>query len=288
MIRRMSIPTLELRADALRLALRPDLGGCIAGFWHGDMAVLRSTEPAELLSARPSGSFPLVPYSNRVGWRRFDWLGQHHTLAANFDNSPHAVHGVAWQRAWTVVAVSATEAEIAYRHTPDAHWPLAFEARQRFVLTPQALRVELDFTNLAEQPQPVGLGWHPYFPKRGLSRLDIDVDARWISGADELPTHTEPVAGIHAAVADLALDNCFAGFRGVARLQDECLTVELTSDLPWLVVFTPATRPYCCVEPVSHVSNAIQRADPGAHGLRSVAPQGRTGAWMQLAVQARA
>ena len=32
----------ELRAGALRLALRPDLGGAIAGLWHHGVAVLRS------------------------------------------------------------------------------------------------------------------------------------------------------------------------------------------------------------------------------------------------------
>ena len=39
---------LELRAGPLRLALRPDLGGCIAGLWHRHLPVLRCTEPGEL------------------------------------------------------------------------------------------------------------------------------------------------------------------------------------------------------------------------------------------------
>jgi aldose 1-epimerase len=38
----------ELSAGALRLALRPDLGGVIAGLWHGGLPVLRSTEPLAL------------------------------------------------------------------------------------------------------------------------------------------------------------------------------------------------------------------------------------------------
>jgi aldose 1-epimerase len=284
--------TLTLRAGALRLALRPDLGGCIAGFWHGgrhgDVAVLRSTEPEALASARPSGSFPLVPYSNRLGFRRFDWLGRHHSTAANFDDNPHSVHGVAWQRAWEVVAASETQAELVYRHAPDAHWPFAFDVRQYFMLTPEALTVSLDFSNQADEAQPVGLGWHPYFPKRQGSRMDIDVSTRWPSDTTGLPTHAEPQAGIHAAVADLAHDHCFGGFQGVARIRDERLDIALTSDLPWLVVFTPDVKPYYCVEPVSHVSNAIQMADPLAHGLRSVPPQGRTSAWMTLSVKAAA
>ena len=48
----MTASTLELHAGNLRLALRPDLGGCIAGLWRGDVAVLRSGEPGTLESSR--------------------------------------------------------------------------------------------------------------------------------------------------------------------------------------------------------------------------------------------
>ena len=114
---------LELHAGALRLALRPDLGGCIAGLWLGDVAVLRSTEPAALERSRLSGCYPLVPYSNRLGYRRFRWHGHEYTTQPNFDDSPHSVHGVGWQRPWTVVQADATQAELVYRHQPDGHWP---------------------------------------------------------------------------------------------------------------------------------------------------------------------
>ena len=282
----MSTVSLELRAGALRLALRPDLGGCIAGLWHGDVAVLRSTEPAALLASRPSGSFPLVPYSNRIGYRHFRWLGLEQHTAANFDDNPHSVHGVAWQRPWTVLSSSDTAAEIEYRHTPDAHWPYAFSVRQRFLLSPDALTVELSFTNLAPQAQPVGLGWHPYFPKRAGSRLDIAVTQRWDSDEVGLPNLQVPQAGIHGEVSTLAFDNCFEGWQGAARIADAQLQMQLTSSLPYLVVFTPDVKPYYCVEPVSHVSNAIQMDDPQAHGLRSVGPGEETGAWMKLEIAA--
>ena len=50
----------ELRAGALRLAVRPDLGGAVAGLWHGDTPVLRSTDPARLATARDAAVFPLL------------------------------------------------------------------------------------------------------------------------------------------------------------------------------------------------------------------------------------
>jgi aldose 1-epimerase len=281
----MSTNTLDLVAGELRLALRPDLGGCIAGLWCGETPVLRSTEPADLAAARRAGCYPLAPYSNRLGYRHFRWLGHEHSTAPNFDDSPHSVHGLAWQRPWTVVSSSTAEAEIALHHEPDADWPFAFDVRQRFVLTADALEIHLVFTNRAAQPQPVGLGWHPYFPKRHRSRLHIELTDRWDSDASGLPTRRVPQpAGIDADVAHLAFDHCFDGWSGPARLRDEKLSLRLSSSLPYLVVFTPEAKPYYCVEPVSHVSNAIHMSDPAAHGLRSLAPQAVFDAWMKLEV----
>jgi aldose 1-epimerase len=93
-----------------------------------------------------------------------------------------------------------------------------------------------------------------------------------------------PQAAIDAGVAQLAFDHCFEGWQGPALIRDEKLAMRLTSSLPYLVVFTPDAKPYYCVEPVSHVSNAIQMADPAAHGLRAVAPGASFEGWMKLEV----
>lgn len=284
----MSTHSLELRAGPLRLALRPDLGACIAGLWRDGLPVLRSVEPADLAASRPSACYPLVPYSNRLGYRRFRWLHKDHTTAPNFDDSPHSLHGVGWQHPWQVLSHSQTEAgseaELSYTHTPDEHWPFAFEVRQRFVLDPGALTAHLVVTNRSDQPAPVGLGWHPYFNKRQRSRLHVELSDRWESDATGLPTRRVPQPGIDGDVAHLAFDHVFEGWRGAARIRDEKLSLKLTSSLPYLVVFTPDTKDYFCVEPVSHVSNALHMADPLAHGLRSVAAGASTDAWMKLEV----
>ena len=263
---------LELRAGALRLALRLDLGAAVAGLWRAGEPVLDSVEPEALVLARRSGGFVLAPYSNRLGHRRFRFDGQAHTTADNTGGGPHSMHGVAFLRPWTVVAQTADAADLAYRHEPDAHWPFAFQVRQRLALSPGSLRVDLTLTNTDARRAPAGLGWHPYFPKRAGSRLRIDVAGRW--ERDDvlmLPTHRVPQAGIDSAVADLAFDHGFDGWRGVAHIDDERHALRLSASEPYLVVFTPPTLPFFAVEPVSHVNNAIQMADPAAHGLRSLA-----------------
>ncbi len=274
----------ELHAGALRLALRPDLGGCIAGFWHRETPILRSVEPAALSTSRAAASYPLLPYSNRLGYRKFRWKGHDYTTRANFGDNPHSVHGVGWQRPWEIVSSSAVEVVLRLRHPGDADWPFGFEARQYFTLTPQAMSVQMVFTNLAEIAQPVGLGWHPYFPKRPRSRLHIELSDRWDADATLLPTRKVAQHGIDSDLSHLDFDHCFEGWRGPARIRDERFSLQLASSLPYLVVYTPPERDYFCVEPVSHVSNAIHMAEPAAHGLRSVASGESIDAAMKLEV----
>jgi aldose 1-epimerase len=279
---------IELRHGALRVALRPDLGGSIAGFWLGDVPVLRSVEPAALAGPRASACFPLVPYSNRIGYRRFRWQGREHTTAANFGHDyPHSLHGSAWQQPWRVVACGADSAELMFTQRADEHWPFAFDVTQRFELAGDALTLRLAFTNIDARTQPVGLGWHPYFPKRARSRLHVECSGRWESdAATHLPTRRVAQQGIDAEIRHLAFDHCFDGWRGAARIRDEAFSIAVTSSLPYLVVYTPAAHDYFCVEPVGHVNNAIQMADPAAHGLASVGAAETLEAWMRIEVAA--
>ena len=71
-----------------------------------------------------------------------------------------------------------------------------------------------------------------------------------------------------------------------ARIRDEKFSLQLTSTLPYLVDYTPKDKDYFCVEPVSHVSNAIRMDEPAAHGLRPLAPGETFEASMTLAVTA--
>jgi aldose 1-epimerase len=276
----------DLHAGALRLGLRPDLGGCITGLWHGATPILRSAEPAALATSRAGAAYPLVPYSNRVAYATFRWQGRDYTTRPNFDASPHSVHGVGWQRPWQVVSSGAQELVIRLVHPGDADWPFAFEATQHFTLTAEAMTVRMVFTNTAAIAQPVGLGWHPYFVKRAQSHLQIELTERWDSDAAELPAACTAQPGIDSAVAQLDYDNCFDGWRGAAHIRDEKFALRLSSSLTHLVIYTPQTKPYFCVEPVSHVSNAIHMADPAAQGLRTVAPGDGFEASMTLEVAA--
>ena len=131
---------IELRSGPMRLALRPDLGGCIAGLWLGDLPVLRSGDPQALDSVRLSGSYPLVPFSNRIGQAQLQWQGTSHPLVRNFGGEEHSIHGLGWQRAWGVLEQDEGAAFLVAGHELAVEI-LRVHARESFRLKRFRLRV---------------------------------------------------------------------------------------------------------------------------------------------------
>jgi aldose 1-epimerase len=249
--------TLTLRHGDLLCDLKPELGGSIAGLWLGTDPVLSSVPGAQMQTVRQSGSYPLVPFSNRIGQAQLQWAGTSHPLVRNFDPEPHAIHGVGWQRPWAVLESSDTFALLSLEHRADAAWPFDFDCSQAFKLEAGALEMSLSITNQSPVAAPVGLGWHPYFPKRPGTEVQFSATGRWEMGSDKLPTHRVDHPGLHQTLESLTVDHCFDGWGGVLTLQDSVMRVRVSSALRHLVVYTNPQRDNIAVEPVSHVNNAL-------------------------------
>ena len=248
---------ITLTAHRLRCEISPDLGSCIAGLWFDDLSVLRSPGAQALASVRQSGSYPLVPFSNRIAQATLAWEGTLHPLIKNFGTEPHAIHGVGWTRPWELIDATGQFALLNYQHKPDGAWPFAFDTTQAFRLSDNALEMTLSITNQHTQSTPVGLGWHPYFVKRANSRISFQATGRWEMDALKLPTHRSPSNGITSDCATLDVDHCFDGWSGALHLQDDLLQTRITSNMTRLVVFTNAAHECIAIEPVSHVNNAV-------------------------------
>ena len=280
---------LQLKAGPMVCELEPRLGGCIAGLWLGDVPVLRSTPAGQLASARQAGSYPLVPFSNRIAQATLQWHGTLHPLVLNNAPEPHAIHGIGWQRPWSVLDSDEQYALLAYEHRPDAAWPFAFDSSQTFRVGPNSLELTLSLTNQSPEPAPAGLGWHPYFVKRARSRIAFKASGRWEMGGDKLPTRRVAAQGLDAECASLDIDHCYDGWDGAALLRDEVLHVRVRSSLSRLVMFTNAGRDSIAIEPVSHVNNAMSLVHAGVDaadlGLAVLQPGESISAQMSIEVE---
>jgi aldose 1-epimerase len=287
----MTAAVIELACEGLRCEVLPALGGCIAGLWLDGVPVLRAAaDPPALRSARQAGCYPLVPFANRLGHATLQWQGTSPPLVRLGGDEPHAIHGVGWQRPWTVLEQDARTLVLSYEHRPDAAWPFAFDASQTLRVSAHELALTLSLTNQSPQPAPAGLGWHPSFVKRAGSRIAFEATVRWEMNAEKLPTHRLPVRGLDADCAGLEIDHCFDGWHGSAHLRDPVLRTRIDSSLSHLVVFTGEARDFIAIEPVSHVNNAVNLlaasgARAGDLGLRMLAPGESMTAQMSIQVE---
>jgi aldose 1-epimerase len=298
------MPTLELAAAGAALTLAPDIGGAITAFAVDGVPVLRPTPHTAIAECdvRRTACYPLVPYSNRIAHGVLRFAGREYRLARNFGTHPHPIHGVGWQRAWSIVDSSSAHALMSLRHdaTDDGveAWPWPFVATQAFHLAPATsvrgavLTITLTLTNAGGAPFPFGLGWHPYFPRDAATTLGFAARDVFRNDATQLPVarvavpaewRFEPARALGA----LALDNVFAGWRGTATIVDRARAASLAADraCAFLVVYAPAQGSFVAVEPVTHQTDAFNRAGAGetATGTRVLPPGAAFSCTMRIA-----
>lgn len=291
-----------LESGDARAVIVPAIGGSIASFTWRDAEVLKSASPAAIDGGDVLGmaSYPLVPYSNRVALARLCFGGVLHPLTPNFGDHPHSIHGLGWQRPWQVTHRDAGRVALALEHAATgaaaSHWPWPFRAEQDLALREVAggiaLVCSLAITNTGRETFPCGLGWHPFFPRDTSSRLAFTAQGLWQTDSTGLPdTCTRPEPWGFAAgrpLEGVALDNVFDGWTGSARLLQPAtgLATTLTASAlcRHLIVYTPSDGNSIAIEPVTHITDAFNRAARGDAdtGMLLLAPGTRISCTMRI------
>jgi len=261
---------LTLRSGESSLVVAPEHGAGLTGWMVGRTSLLRRALPQAAIGGDPHAMacFPLLPYGNRLANGHFRWLGIDYHLKRNFGDHPHTIHGIGWQRAWSVAEAGPASVILTLDHQPDESWPFAFRAEVAYSLTRAALTVTIQLTSHHIAPAPAGIGLHPYFPKANDPSLGFNAAGVWDNGPDSLPAaHGHPPAAwSHTQARPIAqsrLDNCFTGWDGTADIHagPASLRIEASDIFRHVQVFTPSWADFFCVEPISHVPDAINRPD---------------------------
>lgn len=262
------------------LELDPMAGGSVSALRHRDLDILRPapcrTGPA--FDAREYGAFPMVPFVGRIHNGVFFIDGQRFELPANLPPEPHAIHGHGWRAAWQIESQSEHSATLIYRHTADA-WSWDYIARQTFELNTDGLDVTLSLANASDTKMPAGLGWHPYFWRDG-AELMLATTHQWspdeVSG-DNRPAliASEDDLSQPSRVEALNLDTTFSVHPGAMQVMWPTHSVHINSDPVFghATVYVPPGEDFFCVEPVTHVPNAMNSVLPVEEtGFRLLGP----------------
>lgn len=268
---------IELEAGDYRLGILPDRGGSLAYFaWRGE-PLMRPVCGTGIFDV---ACFPLVPFSNRIAHGRFRSGESLVELSPNFPGSdhPHPLHGFGWLASWTVIANGPQHCVLEHRYQA-AQWPWSYVARQVVRLSPEGLSLDLTLTNLGNSAMPAGLGFHPYFPRTKTTRYHGLHLGEWHNTVDGLPDWLEekeiPVdwwAGKPVESRDV--DTVYTGRSGDLAViwPDRNLTLRCrpSANMPLTVVFSPKGAEFLCVEPVTHMTDAVNRQ--GVQAMPFLAP----------------
>lgn len=260
----------------LSLQLVPQLGGAIASLTYRGIDILRPLPLQDDVKVNQAGSFPLVPYSNRIANGEFEFDGGSYVLAKNFGDHPHSIHGNAWQQVWRVAEETSNRVVLKFLHYAEneefAHWPWPYQATQVFELFDDELSITLTYFNLTEKTVPVGLGFHPYFANASDSLVRFNAERVLINNAAVLPQSVEAIpadwdyTSLRKPEAG-TIDNCFVGWDGNAEIVWEKANVkaEITSPDAKNAVFfiPPSEKNFVAIEPVTNVNNAINDLQSG-------------------------
>lgn len=247
----------------------PALGGALASWEVDGQQMFREIAEQDLVSGNILGcaSFPLVPYSNRIGFGQFEWDGRPVRIAGNPLFGPHAIHGVGWQESWALVHHGAADLTLQMDFAGDARWPWPFRTEQQIALVEDSLILRMKATNLADEIAPLAFGHHPYFDAKAAS-LQFSAGLFYEAGDDDLPKGAiVPTGEVDFSstrnIGTCAIDNAYGDWCGAAMIAwaGRRYMLQITSSLSNAVLYTPKEADFFCFEPVPHINNALNRAD---------------------------
>ena len=270
---------ISIAYDDYSAEILPHIGGGLAHFRHRGVDLLRPAGPDALAAADPFGiaCFPMVPFVGRIRNGRFGGV----VLAPNHPVSEYPLHGHGWRRSWEISGHQGDSCWLSYRHQ-GGDWPWTYAAKQLYRLSECGLTMLLMVRNLSDRPMPVGLGQHPYLPRREGCRIETEIGRVLWPSKDLVADEMRPVPAewgfdpVHR-VGSVALDHGFEGWRGAAEViwdgHPARLRVTASATGRFLQIYAPIGADFFCLEPMSSMPDAVNwRGGSEESGLYLLAP----------------
>ena len=285
---------IELTSGGARLAIDVDRGGRVAS-WSIDGRELLVGPPRPDDRSIRWGCFLMAPWAGRLADGRFR-IEDGRAVQVPRTHGRHAIHGLLWDRPWTVAEATPDRAILTCDVSPEL-WPPGCSVRHEVRLTGDRLDLVATMTassasfasaatSASSAPMPGAVGWHPWFRRdaggsgaRGDITLRVDAaevlrTERMIPTGESTPVFGRTDLRRGPRLGRRRLDHAYVAARSpaVLRWPDLELTIAWDPSPATLVVHTPASS--LCVEPQTAWPNApaLQGDARERSGLRMLRP----------------
>jgi len=302
----MEIVQLGDTAHRVEVSIAPSLGNMAYEMKVGGRNILYFPfDSLEAFKENPTlaGVPFLGPWANRIDGDAYWADGKKYLLNPDLgnirrDSHQKPIHGLLnFSPLWSVVAVGAdargayVSSRIEFWKHPElmAQFPFAHNVTMTYRLANGELEVETVLENLATEPLPVAIGYHPYFRLHDAPRdqWKAHVAARdrmvlnnlLIPTGESYPSEFSDPYPLKGRQVDDVFTNLVRGADGRARFwvegKKERVTVVYGPKYTVAVIYAPPAREFICFEPMAAVTNAFNLSHSGVYReMQSVAPGG--------------
>ncbi len=247
----------------------PEGGNNLFSFKVGEYEIMPPPESIRNLRTVHSGTPVLYPTPNRVRSCKYTFNGEEiHQVK---DGKDRYLHGLVYDEAWEFEEPVVNETGVTLKtHLTIGKdckffpsFPFENTIRLNFTLMQDKIRFEYEVENQSEKPLPYGFALHPYFVTVG-ERKDNRIQAQVKQAFESinlLPTgNLFDIKGTPQDITKptsldkLDLDNVYFGVtpKTKVRLIYDIINLQVTfkasEDFKNLVVYTPPTKNFFCIE----------------------------------------
>lgn len=283
--------------------------------WQVGVHELLYVQPEDLHQRGHTGTFVLWPFPNRVRDRQYTYRGQQYTFASVKRVQSILIHGLVCDLPWSYNSLTAdqqgasvtTAIEMNPTHPYYAAYPFPSRLVLTYTLDSTGMTVTYTVHNTGTQTLPYGFALHPYFQlPSGPERTYVTLPATHVMEADAelLPTgrQLDVRSTMYAMfdlnqprpVSQLRLDHVYTGLstsrEALIDHTDLNLRIRLSAseDFTHTVIYTPAQKPFFCLENQTCSTDAInlaQREMQDRAHLLEVQPGEEVSGYIRYAVE---
>jgi aldose 1-epimerase len=303
----VAVVELQDAAHDAQVSIAPGIGNMAFGMKSRGKDILwfPYKSPLQLKQTPQFCGIPFLgPWANRLDDDAYWVNGKKYVLSPALgnvrrDSHMKPIHGLLnFSTAWTQAAVEADDhsafatSRLEFWRHPEmmAQFPFAHTITMTHRLRDGELEVETSIENLATEPLPVAIGYHPYFRLEGAPRDDwnVHIAARDHMVLNDLliPTGEAqslgqvPDSHLHGSQLDDVFGNLIRDPDGRARCWVEAngqrITVTYGPKYTVAVVYAPAGRDFICFEPMAALTNGFNLAHAGKYKELQSIPAGET------------
>jgi aldose 1-epimerase len=224
------------------------------------------------------GGYVMAPWCNRVKPGTTDLHGRSIRLAANFPDGS-AIHGQVHAVPWS--AADGRDATMTVRAGADG-WPWPYQVSLLATADDASLALRWGLTNLADEPMPAGIGFHPWWRRPIQLRVDAGLayasnvapttEPEPVTGALDLRELGSPADGLDGTWTDAATPAVELAWPDLGLRA----TMMASAAARYVAVATPPGLEAIAVEPQTHAPDGLARLLDGRSDGLVLLPPGAT------------